>query len=61
MEYYLQMDCPECGHENYQRGFNAVEHEGLPVFDIESFGCQGTSCEECDTYFGTGDVDLIII
>jgi len=58
MEYYTQWDCPQCGHENYSLGLNGCEHNGRPVFDVQMFSQEFTTCDKCGNQFGTGDIEI---
>lgn len=59
MDYYVQLDCPECGHENKQRGYTTLEEDGSMLIDpVMQFSQMGMECENCEVYFGTGDIDV---
>lgn len=35
MEYYIHYECPKCGKDVYDRAANFVEHNGIPVFELD--------------------------
>lgn len=59
MEYEVVMDCPECGHENKHRGYQIMGEDDVFTIDpVLQFSQMAMDCEECDTTFGTGDIDV---
>lgn len=45
MEYLLHYECPKCDGDVYSKGLNLIEHNGLPVFDIDHFAQVVMTCQ----------------
>lgn len=59
MEYYLHYECPNCEEDVYERCLNTIEHNGIPVIDLDDNSQTCMTCHKCDCDFGTGDIDVI--
>ena len=59
MDFYLVMDCDDCGEEMHISAMTLIERNGRPVIPFDVAGQETFECYECGSSFTTGDFDYM--